>query len=406
MVDDNLLSPAAVADPHPVLAGIRDADPVFWSERYRSWILTRYADVQAALRDPRFSADRITPYLRAQTARGNADPATLSAFAVLRDWMVFKDPPDHTRLRRLLHRAFTPRAVDDMSDLVRLLTDDLLDPLAAERGGEIDVIGSFAYPLTATVIAEMLGVPREDRDRFKQWSDRITALVFGAMEDPGRHARTQQAMSELTAYLSVLVDRYARRPAPNLISALVRARDEGDALSHDEVIATCALLLFAGHETTTNLIGNGLLALLRHPHQLEALRTGRASVHAAVEEFLRYDGPSKIAVRVLAEDVTVRGRRLAAGSRVFLAQSAANRDPDVFERPDALDIARADNPHLGFGFGIHYCLGAPLARLEASIAVPAVLRRLPGLALATGDLSWQPVLVSRGLEKLPVTYGD
>jgi cytochrome P450 len=269
-----------------------------------------------------------------------------------------------------------------------------------------DLIGSFAYPLTASVIAEMLGVPEQDRDRFREWSEQITTLVFGALENPDRYSRAARGMTELGGYISGLVKRYEQAPGDNLVSGLIRARDSGDALSHEEVLATGVLLLFAGHETTTNLIGNGVLALLRHPDQLEELRSGRLDVGQAVEELLRYDGPAKTVVRVMAEDVELRGRRLAAGSRVFLCPSAANRDPAVFSRPDELDLTRRDNPHLGFGFGTHYCLGAPLARLEGGIAITRVLQRLERLRLAGGLLSWQPVLLSRGLKALPVRFGS
>ncbi|GAA2891666.1 cytochrome P450 [Pseudonocardia halophobica] len=387
----DLLSPEAVADPYPLLAELREHDPVHWSERYRSWFVTRYADVDAALRDPRFSSDRISPYRRARLDGPDADPGVRAAFGVLEDWMVFKDPPDHTRLRKLLSRAFTPRAVERMRPRIAEIADGLL----ADLGPEADLIGEYAYPLTSSVVAELLGVPRADRSRFKDWSDRITGLVFGGMGDPDRHADGADGMAELTAYLGALVQQHERDPADDLLTALIRARDAGDALSHDEVVATGVLLLFAGHETTTNLIGNGILALLRHPAEAP-------DAPGTVEELLRWDGPAKTIARLMATDVELGGRTLGRGERVFLCPAAANRDPAVFPDPDRLDVSRRPGRQLGFGIGLHYCLGAPLARLEASIAIPAALHRFPQLRLTEDPLSWHPVLLSRGLLRLPV----
>lgn len=400
----DLLGDDAVADPYPLLAALREHDPVHWSAKYRSWFVTRYDDVAAALRDDRFSSDRITPYRRAKLEGPEADPAVRAAFGVLEGWMVFKDQPDHQRLRRLLSRAFTPRAVLRMTSTVEEISAELLDAVVRAGTGTVDLIGDYAYPLTASVIADMLGVPREDRDRFKDWSDRITGLVFGGMGDATRHAAGAEGMAELTAYLSDLVRRHERHPADDLISAMISARDDRDALSHDEVIATGVLLLFAGHETTTNLIGSGILALLGHPAQRALLETRPELVDGAVEELLRFDGPAKTVARVMGDDVELRGRRLRRGERVFLSPSAANRDPAVFDDPDTLDITREKAGQLGFGVGMHYCLGAPLARLEAAIAIPRAIARLPDLRLTDEPLRWHPVLLSRGMQRFPAQF--
>jgi cytochrome P450 len=403
----DLLGDDAVADPYPLLAALREHDPVHWSAKYRSWFVTRYDDVSAALRDPRFSSDRISPYRRAKLDGPDADPAVRAAFGVLEGWMVFKDPPDHTRLRKLLSRAFTPRAVDRIRGRIAGIADELLDA-AVERAaggpGRADLITDFAYPLTASVIAEMLGVPRRDHPRFKDWSDQITGLVFGGMGDPNRHAAGAHGMAELTEYLAGLVADHERAPTDDLLSALISARDADDALSQDEVIATGVLLLFAGHETTTNLIGNGLLALLRDPGQRALLDADPAAAPGAVEELLRFDGPAKTVARLVVDDVELRGRTLRRGERVFLCPAAANRDPAAFTDPDRLDITRRAGRQLGFGVGMHYCLGAPLARLEAAIAVPRALRRLPGMRPAEDELRWHPVLLSRGLVRFPVLF--
>jgi len=390
----DLLGVEAIADPFPPLAALRAHDPVHWSEKYRSWFVTRFEDVSEALRDPRFSSDRISPYRRAKLNGPDVDPAVRAAFGVLEDWMVFKDPPDHTRLRKLLSRAFTPRAVGRIQPRIVEIADELLDAALAAGTGRTDLVADFAYPLTASVIAEMLGVPRCDHPRFKDWSDQITGLVFGGMGDPHRHTAGANGMAELTEYLTGLVRDHEREPADDLLSALISARDADDALSEDEVISTGVLLLFAGHETTTNLIGNGLLALLRHPEQRSLLAADPALVGSAVEELLRFDGPAKTVARVMAEDVELHGNTLRRGDRVFLSPSSANRDPAVFEDPDHLDITRRQGRQLGFGVGMHYCLGAPLARLE----------RLPGLRPADDELSWHPVLLSRGMLSFPVRF--
>ncbi|GAA4797974.1 cytochrome P450 [Actinomycetospora chlora] len=400
----DLLGAEAVADPYPLLAALREHDPVHWSARYRSWFVTRHDDVLAALRDERFSSDRIAPYRRAKLDGPDADPAVRAAFGVLEGWMVFKDEPDHKRLRRLVSRAFTPRSVTGMTATVEEVAHELLDAVHAAGTGTVDLIGDYAYPLTASVIADMLGVPRADREQFKDWSDQITGLVFGGMGDPSRYAVGARGMTELTAYLSDLVRDHERHPADDLISAMISARDDRDALTHDEVIATGILLLFAGHETTTNLIGSGLLALLTHPEQLRLLGERPDLVGGAVEEALRYDGPAKTVARVMGEDVELRGRHLRRGERVFLSPSAANRDPAVFPDPDTFDITREKAGQLGFGIGMHFCLGAPLARLEAAIAIPAALARLPGLRLTGEPLRWHPVLLSRGMQRFPAQF--
>jgi cytochrome P450 len=400
----DLLGEDEVRDPYPLLAALREHDPVHWSERYRSWFVTRFDDVSTALRDERFSSDRISPYRRAKLEGPDADPGVRAAFGVLEDWMVFKDPPDHTRLRKLLSRVFTPRAVDRVRPRIVAIADELLDAATADGSGRTDLVRDYAYPLTASVIAEMLGVPRQDRDRFKDWSDAITGLVFGGMGDANRHTAGADGMAELTAYLADLVRAHEREPADDLLSALVSARDDDDALSHDEVISTGVLLLFAGHETTTNLIGNGLLALLRHPDQRRLLDADPSLIGGTVEELLRYDGPAKTVARLMAGDVELRGRTLRRGDRVFLCPSSANRDPAVFDDPDRLDVTRRQGRQLGFGVGLHYCLGAPLARLEASVAIPRALERLPGLRPDGDAHRWHPVLLSRGLREFPVRF--
>lgn len=400
-VVEELLSEEAVADPYGFFGRLRESDPVVFSERYRSWVVTRYDDIAGAFKDPRFGSDRITPFLEQRRAQGRRD-AVDAVFSVLADWLVFKDPPDHGRLRRLVSRAFTPRSVQQMEVRIGQIARELVEGLP--ESGEVDVIREFAYPLPAIVIAEMLGVPAADRDLFKRWSDELGALVFGGLDDGGRYERATVGMFELVEYLTALIERYTAQPGDNLISGLTRARDEGDSLSHAEVVATCTLLLFGGHETTTNLIGNSLLALGQRPGLVARLGDDPQLLRAAVEELLRFDGPAKAVARVMVEDVELGGRLLRRGDRVFLVAAAGNRDPRVFERPDEVVVEREGPQHLGFGLGAHYCLGAPLARMEGVVALRTLLGAVDELALTGAPLHWHPVLLNRGLTALPMTY--
>jgi cytochrome P450 len=391
-----------VREPERFFARLREAQPVCWSETHRAWVVTRHGDIVAALRSPRFTAERIGPF-RARVA-APPDSDLDRSLAVLERWLVFKDPPDHERLRQLVSRAFTPSIVRARADQITARVDELLDDLAAAGHGAepIDLVERFAYPLPAVVIAEMLGVPPEDRDRFKAWSDQLTTMVFGAHDRPDRFEVGAGGLAELAAYLADLVAHFERHPADNLISVLL-AREGDDALTRDELVATATLLLFAGHETTTNLIANGVLALLRAPGEAKRLRAEPALLPAAVEEFIRFDGPAKATMRLVGHDHDFAGCALRRGERVFLMNCAGNRDPAAFADPDVLDVGRHPNPHLGFGFGPHFCLGAPLARLEVAIAVGRLLARFPDLALADGPLAWHPTVLSRALVRLPVT---
>jgi cytochrome P450 len=393
----DLLSLEAVADPQATLAPLREHDPVHWSPRHRGWVVTRYDDVAAALLDQElFSSDRVTAVYEDKLTPEQREQRA-PTFKILGDWMVFRNPPDHTRLRVLTRSAFTVRAVEALRPRVAELVDSLLAG-PVERGS-LDLVREVAYPLPAIVIAEMLGVPASDRDLFKAWSDDITVLVFGGVDEPGRRDRAQQGLVELADYLHELTGHYRAHPQDNLLTLLVQASDEGDRLTDDEVVATSTLLLFGGHETTTNLIANGTLALLRCPDQLERLLAEPGLAAPAVEELNRYDGPSKFVVRRAASEVRLHGRTIAPGDAVLLAQCAANRDPRRFDDPDRLDLTRERNRHAAFGFGIHYCLGAPLARMEAQEALPRIVRAI-GHARVVEEPEWQPLLVSRAPKAL------
>ncbi len=392
--------PEILADPYPVLHHLQDEDPVHWSEILGGWVLTRYDDVKAALGDPRLSSDRITPFVNHYAKGGGGELGELGRLVGL--WAVFTDPPTHTRLRGLMNRAFTSRAVEQLRPRIEEIVAELLG--AVQPSGRMDVIRDFAYPLPITVIAEMIGVSREDREAFKIWSDELAAFIGSASATPGKYERAARAISAMADYFRRMIPARRANPTEDIMSALVAAWERDDPRGEDELVASCILLLFAGHETTTNLIGNGVLALLRHPAQARALRDRADLTASAVEEILRYDGPTPTMVRVAVEDIGLEGRTIRRGDRVFTMINAANRDPRQFAEPDRLDLARANNRHIAFGYGIHFCLGAPLARLEAQIALPALLRALGEPALDIGEPAWLDSLVFRGVKSLPVTF--
>jgi cytochrome P450 len=363
------------------------------------WFLTRYRDVHDALRDPRFSVER----MRATIIRENVErlPAFIQQAAQGLRSMLTMDPPDHTRVRKLVNKAFTPRRIESLRHHIETIVDELLAPVM--DAGQMDVIDALAAPLPAIVIAELLGVPPEDHRQFKTWASEIVATL-GQPTIGARRAAAAPAIQKLFGYLSEIIADRRKEPRDDLISAMVQAQEENDALTDTELLATSNLLLIAGHETTTNLIGNGLLALLREPDELERLRGDGSLLPTAIEELLRYDGPVQATVRVATEDLEIDGNEIDAGSLVLVGIGAANHDPAVFNEPERLDIGRDPNPHLAFGFGAHFCLGAPLARLEGEIAFRVLLERFPNLALATEAPQYRSNPVLRGLVSLPVSF--
>jgi cytochrome P450 len=333
--------------------------------------------------------------------RGSGERASARAVAaVLRDWLVFRDPPDHTRLRALLQKSFTPRQLEQSRPRIQHTIDALLDRVAAR--GDMEFIREFAFPLPALVIAILLGAPTDDIESIKEWSDRLAAYIGGSVAADDPMAEAEAGLAQLVDYFRVLTAERAEQPRDDLMSLMLRAEHEGSHLSSDEVVANCVLLLFAGHETTTNLLGNGLHHLLRQPGAIAALRANPAGIPAAVEELLRYDGPVPATLKVATRDLEWRGARIAKGDRVFPFMSSANRDPAQFERADQLDLERHPNRHLAFAFGIHFCLGAPLARLEAKLAFETLLRRLPDLT--PGEARFKPQVFLRGLRALPLSW--
>jgi hypothetical protein len=400
-VSFNPIDPRFKDDPYPVYKRLREKDPVHRSRLTGGMILSRYNDCSFALRDSRFSTDdRRRPDFAKQQAEAIKRGISTAEEMDDRGSMLRMDPPDHTRLRSLVSKAFTPRTVETLRPRIEQIVEDQLD--AVTSAGKMDVIRDLAYPLPVTVIAEMLGIPIEDRERFKHWSDEaIRSLGFSDIDDA---RRSVQATRELRAYLEPIVEQRRREPREDLISALVAAEEQGDKLSTSEVFSTIILLLVAGNETTTNLIGNALLALLRNPRQLALLRDDPALMPSAIEELLRYDSPVQFTSRIPLEDVEIDGRVLRAGTEVLLVLGGANRDPEQFDDPERLDITRAENRHLSFGHGIHFCLGAPLARLEAPIALLALMQRFPRMQLASARPTRGDNILLRGLAALPITF--
>ncbi|MCW7941373.1 cytochrome P450 [Streptomyces hygroscopicus] len=392
--------PAFVADPFPLYRQLREEGPVrraVIAGGLEAWLVTRYEDGLAALSDPRLSSD----------FRDASDPRLLERLpATQRETMLRtmlrSDPPHHTRLRRLVSKAFTARRVAEMRPRVQEITDGLLDAIVP--AGKADLIEDFALPLPVTVISELLGVPVVDRHDFQRWTDEM--ILQGA--EPPDPARMDHAWRQMRSYLSGLLEDKRVRPEDDLLSALITTRDEEHRLDADELLAMAFLLLVAGYITTVNLIGSGIAALLARPDQLQMLRDDPQLLPGAIEEFLRYDGPVNPGIaRFAREDVTIAGVTIPSGATVLVASAIADRDPAQFPDPDHLDITRQDNAHLAFGHGIHYCLGAPLARLEGQIAIGTALRRLPHLSLAVprGELQWRPGGL-RGPEQLPVTFAS
>lgn len=396
----HLSSPAFKANPFPAFAQLRADDPVHQinlSNGQQAWLITRYKDADVVLRDERFVKERLKHGL---LPAGQASPPVPVADLTSRMMLNF-DPPDHTRLRQLLTLSFTPRLVEQWRGRIEEITDELIDTV--ESKGAMDLIDQFAFPLPIRVISEMLGVPAEDSAKFRTWSN----VIAEAIGDPLALQRASDQFQAFHTYLLALIGEKRQRPEDSLLSRLIQAETEGDRLSLGELVSMVFLLIIAGHETTVNLIGNGLLALLEHPDQMELLKQKPALIKTAVEEFLRYRSSLMLATpRWASIDVMLGDRLIRRGDQVLVVLAAANRDGEAFTEPDTLDITRQESRHLAFGKGIHYCLGAPLARLEGQIALGTLLRRLPHLRLESdqGSLVWRPGSMILGLNHLPVVF--
>ncbi|MEU5579825.1 cytochrome P450 [Streptomyces huasconensis] len=405
--DPELFTWEFATDPYPAYAWLRENSPVHRTtlpSGVEAWLVTRYADARHALADHRLSKNPAHHDEPAHAKGKTGIPGERKA--ELMTHLLNIDPPDHTRLRRLVSKAFTPRRVAEFAPRVQELTDGLIDAFAAK--GEADLIHEFAFPLPIYAICDLLGVPREDQDDFRDWAGMM--IRHGG----GPRGGVARSVKKMRGYLAELIHRKRLDPGDDLISGLIRASDHGEHLTENEAAAMAFILLFAGFETTVNLIGNGMYALLTHPEQRARLQQALAEgdtglLETGVEELLRFDGPVELATwRFATEALTLGGQDIAVGDPVLVVLAAADRDPERFDRPDTLDLSRRDNQHLGYGHGIHYCLGAPLARLEGQTALATLLRRLPDLQLAAdpADLRWRGGLIMRGLRTLPVKFTD
>ncbi len=395
--------PSFQTDPYPTYARMREFAPVHYRKNENGYEMSYcflYGDILDMLRAPYNE----TVSIGGEVIDGlieQPDSPLHSLARIVSSAMLIKDGPDHARLRGLVNKAFTPRMVESLRSRVTAVADELLAQVVPR--GEMDLLTDFAAPLPIIVIAELLGLPREDRVRLRHLSDRMATFIDGTIREAGI-PEAAKAADQLCAYMERFIEERRRDPKDDLISALVMARDQGDRLNDHELLGTIALILAAGHETTTNLIGNSVLALLRHPDQLDRLRREPELIESAVEELLRFDSPVQTTSRIPTRDIEVRGVPIPKGREIGLYLGSANRDPAVFPDPDVLDIGRDKGQHLSFGQGSHFCLGASLARLEGQIALQTLALRLPRLALATRDLEWRSGIVLRGLKQLPLRF--
>jgi cytochrome P450 len=392
-----LLDPEILANPYPLYERLRTEDPVHWDPYLHAWVVTRYADVLQVFQG--MSADR-TPSPERLAALGMEQLGPIARVMVRQ--MLFLDPPEHSRVRGLAAAAFTPRRVERLRERVQEITDSLLDSVVAD--GEMDVMATIANPLPAIVTAEMFGMPTADHHKLKEWSQDFAEMLGNFQHNPGRATRVLASVEAMTAYFRAAVRRQATDPSEGLINALATAEVDGDRLSEEEVVANVIVTMVGGQETTTNLIGNGLLTLLRHPDDLQVLRDDLSIMPSAIEELLRYESPSQHTARLARQDVELGGKLVKERDAVIAVMGAANRDPERFEDPDRLDLRRTDNRHVAFAWASHFCFGAPLARLEGQIVLGTMLRRLQDLRLTPAPIEWRPNLGLRGVTALPIEF--
>jgi len=394
----HLLDPEVLANPYPLYHRLRNEDPVHWDPFLHAWVVTRYADVIHVLHH--FSANR-TPTPEQLSTMGLAAMNPIAQVMVRQ--MLFLDPPNHTRLRALASAAFTVRRVERMRSHIQEIMDHLLDAVVSR--GRMDLIADFASPAPAIVTAELLGVPVADHQQLKEWSADFAEMLGNFQHNPDRFPRILRSVENMCSYFRSAMQEQRVNPRDGLVSAMMAANVDGAKLTEDEIIANLIVTMVGGQETTTNLIGNGMLTLLRNPEVMERLRADASLIPSAVEELLRYESPSQHTARLAPDDVEMGGRHIRKRQAVIAVMGAANRDPERFPEPDRLDIDRKDNRHVAFGWAAHFCFGAALARMEGQIAFETILRRLPGLTLDTSiPLVWRHNLGLRGLTRLPIAF--
>ncbi len=392
-----LLDPAVLANPYPLYARLREEAPVYWDPFLHTWVVTRYADVLKVLLT--FSADR-TPSPEQLSAMGMSAVGPIAQVMVKQ--MLFLDPPAHTRLRSLAATVFSPRRVKVLEEHIRSIANDLIDKVL--KKGTMEVMSEIAEPLPAIVTAELLGVPVADHNQLKDWSKDFAEMLGNYQHNPNRIPSVLKSTDEMTKYFKARIAEQKEEPQEGLLSSLLTAEINGDRLTEEEVIANTIVTMVGGQETTTNLIGNGMLTLLRNPGEKERLMADYSLIPSAVEELLRYESPSQQTGRIAPDDVVIGGQEIKKGQAVIAVMASGNRDAERFPEPDKLDITRTDNRHLAFGWAAHFCFGAPLARLEGQIMLETMLRRLPQLELESEDLTWRENLGLRGLNSLQVSF--
>ncbi len=400
---EDLLSPEAVADPYSYFGDLRSNDAIHWNDTWNGWIVTRFRDVVAVLLDHgRFSSDRMA-YLDLHASDEKKD-ALKALYSIISLGLPFIDPPDHTRLRLLHQRAsFTPGQLTSWRPRVQAIVDDLLGRI--ETGKAVDFIDALSFPLPVLVTGEILGFPPEDRDKVRHWTQEVALSTFMARMDVSeKRARAEAAAKEFSDYARSLIRARRKEPRDDLLTSFVQASHDGAFLSEDEIVSNTVLLMIAGHETTSNLLANGLLAFIRNPDQIDLVREGPELIGPAVEECLRFDPPVKATTRWAKVDLEMEGRQIKSGQKIFLALAAANRDPEQFPEPERFDVTRGMSPqqHTSFVVGVHYCLGAPLARLEAEITYTSLFKRFRHIDLAPMPLEYKPSAIARSLTALPV----
>jgi len=396
----NPLDPEILNNPYPCYHNIRTHDPVHWNKLLNAWMCMAYNDVYTLYKNDSLSAKRV-PAIAARASKDIVDQIQpfINSLSL---WMLFCDPPDHTRIRSLVTKVFTLKFIEKMRPSIELITNELIASFIEKK--HCDIIADFAYPLPVIVIADMLGIPREDRDWLKEKSNKIAAMLATPKPTDEIAQNANRCVVELNDYFRGAIDQRRKNPQADLISILINAEEQGQLLGNDEILATCTVLLFGGHETTTNLIGNGLYALIRYPKQLQQLRENPSLIPSAIEEMLRFDSPVQWNTRIATNNIEISGKKIKKGQAVILIIGSANRDPQMFPHPDKFDITRTNNKHLAFGHSIHFCLGAALARLEAQIAFKAILDKIFDIQLMTDKLQWREDLALRGLKSLPLQF--
>lgn len=394
-----LLDPAVLANPYPLYRELRETDPVYWDPYLHAWIVTRYPEVVTVLRE--FSADRTpTPEYFAEIGAPEVGPIA----KVMVKQMLFMDAPTHTRLRKLAGSAFVPARIRVLRDHIAAIAERLVDDIVARGTGTFDLLGDFAEPLPAIVTAEMLGVPVEDHVKLKNWSQSFAEMLGNFQHNPDRLGGVLEAVEGMCEYFAAAIKETRKFPREGLIHSFITAEVDGDRLSDEEIIANCIVTMVGGLETTTNLIGNGVLTLMRYPQHLERLRREPEILPAAVEELLRFESPSQHTARLAPDDVMLGGKLIRKRQAVIAVMAAANRDPERFADPDTLNFDRTDNRHLAFGWAAHFCFGAPLARMEGQLAFAALINRFSSLSMPEQPLVWRENLGLRGLRELHLTY--